>query len=198
MSDTTDRILNTVQARVNGITEDFLNTEFASACEDFFERSSAWLQEIRTTVRADRTSVILPLPHNDCRIVQLLHTGTNSQRLTPVPFTVTGETSQSLFVLEPPYTLRLRNARTEDLAISVIAVLTAADIDAFPEELLIRHRAGVEHMLMGRLFEIPQRPWSSPALAAWHYRQARRAVSEAHRLAFRGLGGPAWTFPAFA
>lgn len=198
MSTTTDRILDSLMSRVQGLDTAFAQAELLSACESFFERSFAWRETLRVTIRAGkRDTTIIPTVQSS-RILHVYYLGDASQTVQLVPFTVEGEQSTALMQFIMPSTLRLRVAREEDFVASLAVALTSNTLGDFPEDLLARWREGITNEALARLYAVPSRPWTSNQLALWHGRLAKRDISEAHRMASRGYGGPLWQFPPFA
>lgn len=194
-----ERILNSVQSRLNGgVLEDFARAELLDVTENYFEKTCAWRESIDVTFRVGRRETTIPLPDTACRVIQIWYVGDNNQNLIPVPATVEGELNTRLVQFVPPFTLRLREGRDEEFDASFVCALTATDLDAFSDELMERHREGLTHALLARLYAIPQRPWTSDKMMVWHSRMERRFVSEATRQAARNYGGPLWMFPQFA
>lgn len=194
-----ERILNSVQARLSGgIAEDFARSELLDVAEEFFTQTCAWRESIDVTFRAGRRDTIITLPDTACRVVKIWYVGDNATQLTPVPATVEGENNAYLVQFVEPFTLRLREGRTEEWDASFVCALTATDLDSFSDEQMERHREALIQLLLARLYAIPQRPWTSEKSAVWHARQSRRLVSEASRNAARNFGGPQWVFPHFA
>ena len=193
-----ERILNSVQTRLNGgVLEDFARAELLDVAELFFERSCAWRETFDVTWAADTAQATVTLSANT-RIVQLMYVGDSTQKVQLTAATVEGESSTSIAKFVEPNILLLQDGRAEEFAASAVCAMTATSLDAFPAELLVRWREGLTNGLLGRLYAIPQRPWTSEKLALWHTRLEKFSISQAQRLSARNFGSPGWRFPQFA
>lgn len=67
---------------------------------------------------------------------------------------------------------------------SLVPTLTATGVDSWVAE---QHYEGIIHGAKARLMAIPQKPWTDPALAAWHAGEFDKAIASANVEAAAGF-----------
>lgn len=198
-------MFNTIRIRVPGITDEQLQIEVMEAARLFFSESTAWrdTREFNITALAYQVTlqnwapgaeVLFPLfaswaginlmPTNDITDFTQAQTGLPqvvtwdlSKRLTFAPKPLVGDVLRVSVVLQPA----LLNP-----------VIPDTQISAWFEGLL--------DTVLGRIYGIPAKPWSSAALALLHMKKSRSWINKARDAANRGFarGETRWTFPYFA
>jgi hypothetical protein len=192
-------IFDSCMSRLSGVELPLLQGELKHAVEEFFRTSTAWRQAIEIKLLAGKTKYMVTTPHPLVRVESVIDTGTSSgARYATTAYDSKLMTGSSRLVFEPPTTVRLHVAPTEDGLLSFDVVLVPSSYEAIPEQVLARHREALTHGLLSRLCGMPGKPWSSEKLTAYHARKAANMANDAKRQVERGYGGPSWTFPPFA
>lgn len=194
-----DDIFDSCQARLTGVEVPLLQSELAHAVEDFFRYATCWRQAMTIKLKAGVTRYTVVTPHPTVRIESVIATGTaQGQPFQTTPYDSALMSGQSRLVFDPPNTVRLHVAPTQEDALSFDVVLVPTNYEAVPEQTLARHREALTHSVLARCFGMTGKPWSSEKLTVYHAHKARNLANDAKRQAERGFGGPSWTFPQFA
>lgn len=192
-------IFDACMARLSSVELPLLQSELKHAVEDFFRYSTAWRQGMEIKLIAGKTKYLVTTPHPLVRVESIIAAGTSvGEQFATTAYDSALMSGQSRLVFEPPSSVRLHVAPTEDGVLSFDVVLVPSSYEAIPEQTLARHREALTDALLARLCGMPGKPWSSEKLTAYHATKARNRANDAKRQAERGYGGPSWSFPPFA
>jgi hypothetical protein len=208
---TLDKWMKAITSRVAGAPAALMRCELEAALHDFYHRSTAWREVVGPLqVTANQQYLWLnpidlyaDMQHifgvhmiiNGCRIdLQPLH--------TRYPGEMPAGDPRAFFCAEP-YTLELFPTPKTTLGKVLYvegAMAPIAGTERLPEVAASHHFDGILSGALYRLYAMPQKPWSNPALAIAHEREFRRRIFVARDQATRGHSGldtPMW-FPKWA
>lgn len=208
---TVDLWMKPLLARIPGATEATVKCELQAAIHEFYYQSNAWREQIGPYLIKSNHDLVWLDPVDAYSKVVFMHSAwiqdplrgrRDLRRLTKRD--TSGKTGYPIYYQSAdPSVLRLSPIPDEDLGrvLWVDVTLTPLpDATRFPNIAASHHFEAILEGALGRIFNMPNKPWSDPVLGMTYMRSARRRAVQFRDVADRNYGftDPGWRFPPFA
>ena len=190
------RIMANARSRLTGASDDAIKLELFNAVDEFCRETDIWQESISFVTQANAPDLVYDLVPTLGTIVRLvdLQVDGGAQRGIQGAMRVPGE-----LILATPF----------DAGINVTATVSLAPLDPveadsnFPDIddwIWQRHFTALTDGLIMKMSAIPDKPYTSDALAVFHGKRFRNAlgVARADNIKSNVADGQTWRFPDFA
>ena len=207
---TVDLWMKPLQARLAGAAEGTIRCELVAAIREFYLQSHGWREQIgpyNIYVGQDLVWLNPVDAYSYVAWVRGAWIQYGDRRVDLVPCDrrqsggLTGEPTE--FSTPDPYVLRLYPV--PDVSLGPVlwvdaALAPAVDASRFPNISATHHFEPILEGALARLLNMPNKPWSNPALAMRYSQTFRRRCMEWRSLSEQGYNrvDSGWRFPAFA
>lgn len=216
---TLNYIIQRVVAEIPGVPDTLASMKAQDAMIDFYRRSTGWRADLEVNapsgmVSGQSTYALNPVDANTQLLFVLgaylypsVAGGQSRKWLYPQTRQVVGPDSDlpTTFFMSAPdqmvlYPVPNQNYGAQGVGLYVYAILMPSPTGTLPTIATNDHLDGIVFGTLFRLYMMPKRPWSDPALGAqyrrWFLQETMRVRDEANR-AYSGADSPL-RFPAFA
>lgn len=195
MSAETDRLMDNARIHVVGATDTALQLEMFNVLQEFFQDSNIWTEKVdfQVTAADDPADTIYYVePESEASINRLMGI-VNSANLpvygsmtTPGEIVLNTQPSQD-------------DVYTAEIALTVNDPVARDGFAECPVWILNKYGLGIMHGLVARMMSQPAKPFTNVAMAAYHQKKFRGAVTLATNEAQHKNvnNAQAWCFPRF-
>jgi hypothetical protein len=200
---------NPLAAQLPGAIPAQIEEKLRHALKEFFLQSRAWRTTLGPFDVTSGVALVTPTPPANSQIVWIRDVWLQEGGVFTPLQAATAEITEARtgkpthFYSESPDTLMLwptpDTTLTQVLYAHVALTMTDAT-SVVPDLSASHHYEAIEHGALARLFAIPNKPWSDPAMAFRYARMFRRRCLELRAISDAGYlrTDPSWRFPSFA
>jgi hypothetical protein len=196
-----DYWLDDVMPSVGGAEIEFVLREIRHAAIDFCERTNVWrLEGLTQNVVAGQSEYLLDSPLDRCEIVQVLEVKYDKSVIPVTPQSRLSQNNSNYASLKgipacywQDYPEKLNfypvpNTGLVNGLMYKVSLRPSRVANIINESVGKRYFEAISHGTKARMFAMPKKPWTDPALASYHMQQFDQKISRARDEASTGYG----------
>jgi hypothetical protein len=189
------RLMNQARVKLTGASDAALKGELFDVCQEFYDKSSSWLESL--TINVIPNVVVYDLVPTNGQAIRIMGIVQVDPTNPLTPANLRGGTMPNfgqVVLAEVP-----GQAATYQVTVA-LNVSLPVDKNGFPitsDWLLSIYSTGILDGLLGRMYSQPNKSYSSPVTGQYHLRKFDNVINQARVAALRNnaMGTQAWTYP---